>query len=90
MSVVERSHDHLWGDGWLSACSPVRLQEQLSVLQGVLQIHLLSLSQSELSLELRPRPPCSDQTSELDPLRLSVTWSHGDRFHLQVANMRPC
>lgn len=83
--MVERSHDHwLW---WrLSACSPVRLQQQLSVLQEVLQFCLLSVNQSEPSLELRPRPPCSDHTSELEPLRLWVTWSHGDRFQLQVGH----
>lgn len=77
-------------DCWLTACSPVRLQEQLSVLQDVLQFHLLSINQSEPSVELRPRPPCADQASELDPLRLSVRWSHGDRFQLQVANIRRC
>lgn len=81
--MVERSHDH-WLCWRLSACSPVRLQQQLSVLQEVLQFCLLSVNQSEPSVELRPRPPCSDQTSELEPLRLWVTWSHGDRFQLQV------
>lgn len=50
-----------------------------------MQIHLLSINQSELCLELRPRPPCSDQTSQLDPLRLSVSCSHDDRFTLQVS-----
>ncbi|CAF93141.1 unnamed protein product [Tetraodon nigroviridis] len=61
-----------------------KLQVQLSVLQELMQCHLLSIDQSELSVELRPRPPCSDQTSELDPLRLSVSWSQGDHFQLQV------
>uniref|UniRef100_H3CH63 Uncharacterized protein n=1 Tax=Tetraodon nigroviridis TaxID=99883 RepID=H3CH63_TETNG len=60
-----------------------KLQVQLSVLQELMQCHLLSIDQSELSVELRPRPPCSDQTSELDPLRLSVSWSQGDHFQLQ-------
>lgn len=59
---------------------------QLSVLQELMQIHLLSIDQSELCMELRPRPPCADRTSELDPLRLSVTWSHDDHFTLQVPN----
>lgn len=77
------SHDH-GPRRWLTACSPVRLQVQLSVLQELMQCHLLSIDQSELSVELRPRPPCSDQTSELDPLRLSVSWSQGDHFQLQV------
>ncbi|XP_011602671.1 uncharacterized protein [Takifugu rubripes] len=64
-----------------------RLQVQLSVLQELMQIHLLSIDQSELCMELRPRPPCADRTSELDPLRLSVTWSHDDHFTLQVSDV---
>lgn len=58
---------------------------QLSVLQELMQIHLLSIDQSGLCMELRPRPPCADRTSELDPLRLRVTWSR-DHFTLQVPN----
>lgn len=60
---------------------------QLSAQQDVLQVQLVSISQSELSMDLRPRPPCSDQPCELDPLRLSVTWSHDDRFRLQVVKL---
>lgn len=64
--------------------SPVRLQARVAALQDVMQIDLLSFDQSELCVELRPRP-CSDRASnDLEPLRLSVTWSHGDRFRLQV------
>lgn len=67
-----------------NSCSPARLQEYVSAVQNVMQINLLSFNQSELCLELRPRL-CSDQTSsELEALKLTVTWSHDDRFRLQV------
>ncbi len=53
-------------------------------MQNVMQVSLLSFNQSELCVELKPRP-LSDQTSnELEPLKLLITWSHDDRFTLQV------
>lgn len=57
----------------------------VSTVQDVMQINLLSFSQSELCLELRPRSPSNQSSNELDPLKLSVTWSHDNRFTLQVA-----
>ncbi|XP_038566008.1 uncharacterized protein si:dkey-225f5.4 [Micropterus salmoides] len=60
------------------------LQVYVSTVQDVMQINLLSFSQSELCLELRPRSPSNQSSNELDPLKLSVTWSHDDRFTLQV------
>lgn len=80
-----RSHDRCCA-GSDRCCSPARLQAQLSVLQEVMQVHLLSITQSELCVELRPRPPSADRTRELGPLRLSVSWSHDDHFKLQVPN----
>lgn len=52
-----------------------------------MQIKLLSFSQSEMCIELRPRPSSSENASsnELEPLKLSVTWSPDERFRLQVA-----
>jgi len=50
-----------------------------------MQINLLTLSQSELCVELRPRPSSSLMSNELEPLRLTVTWNHDDRFTLQVS-----
>ncbi|XP_070704362.1 uncharacterized protein [Pempheris klunzingeri] len=65
-----------------------RLRDQLQVcvsaVQNVMQINLLSVSQSELCVELRPRPSSNLSSNELEPLKLSVTWSHDDRFTLQV------
>ena len=49
-----------------------------------MQINLLSFNQSELCVELRPRPSSDQSSNELEPLKLSVTWSHNDRFSLQV------
>lgn len=60
------------------------LQGNVSALQDVMQIHLLSFNQSHLCVELRPRLSSNLSSNELEPLRLSVTWSHGDRFRLQV------
>lgn len=57
----------------------------VSATQAVMQVNLLTFSQSELCVELMPRPPSSLSSSELEPLRLSVTWSHDDRFRLQVS-----
>ncbi|XP_042372881.1 uncharacterized protein si:dkey-225f5.4, partial [Plectropomus leopardus] len=61
-----------------------QLQVKVSATQEVMQINLLSFSQSELCVELRPRLPSHLSANELEPLRLSVTWSHDDRFTLQV------
>uniref|UniRef100_A0A3Q3B3V9 Uncharacterized LOC108251208 n=2 Tax=Kryptolebias marmoratus TaxID=37003 RepID=A0A3Q3B3V9_KRYMA len=55
------------------------LQAHAAATQDVMQINLLTFNQSELRVELRPRP-----CSELEPLRLLVTWSSDDRFRLQV------
>uniref|UniRef100_UPI003AAE5242 uncharacterized protein n=1 Tax=Centroberyx gerrardi TaxID=166262 RepID=UPI003AAE5242 len=62
-----------------------QLQGCVSTVQEVMQIKLLSVGQSELCVELRLRPSVENPSSnELEPLRLSVTWSHDDRFRLQV------
>ncbi|XP_034394780.1 uncharacterized protein si:dkey-225f5.4 [Cyclopterus lumpus] len=70
----------------LISCQQIRdeLQVYVSSLQDVMQINLLSFSQSELCLELRPRPSIDMLSNEPELLKLSVTWSHGDRFTLQV------
>ncbi|XP_054464099.1 uncharacterized protein si:dkey-225f5.4 [Anoplopoma fimbria] len=60
------------------------LQVYVSAVQDVMQINLLSFNQSELCLELRPRPSSDLSSNEPEPLNLSVTWSHDDRFTLQV------
>uniref|UniRef100_A0A3Q3LPK8 Uncharacterized LOC113141174 n=2 Tax=Mastacembelus armatus TaxID=205130 RepID=A0A3Q3LPK8_9TELE len=60
------------------------LQVHISALQDVMQINLLSFNQSQLCVELRPHPTSNLSSSELEPLRLSVAWSHDDRFTLQV------
>ncbi|XP_075939539.1 uncharacterized protein LOC142941129 [Anarhichas minor] len=60
------------------------LQVYVSDVQEVMQINLLSFNQSELCLELRPRPSPDQSSNEPEPLKLSVTWSHDDRFTLQV------
>lgn len=62
------------------------LQTHLYAVQDVMQINLLTFSQSELCVELRPRPSSTLASSELEPLKLSVTWSHDDRFRLQVSD----
>lgn len=59
------------------------LQAVVSSAQDVMQINLLSITQSELRVELRPRPPSPLSSNELEPLQLSITWSHDDRFTLQ-------
>ncbi|XP_042247520.1 uncharacterized protein si:dkey-225f5.4 [Thunnus maccoyii] len=63
-----------------------KLQVFISAAQDVVQINLLSFNQSELCVELRTRPSSDHNVSsnELVPLKLSVTWSHDDRFRLQV------
>lgn len=80
----------LWGGitalPWIANGLPIpRLQEYFSTTQGWVQVHLITFSQSELSVELRPRLPTQEASDELEPLRLRVTWGHGDRFRLQVA-----
>uniref|UniRef100_UPI0037E9640D uncharacterized protein n=1 Tax=Semicossyphus pulcher TaxID=241346 RepID=UPI0037E9640D len=60
------------------------LQMHISAVQDVMQINLLSFNQSELCVELRPRLSSDLSSNELEPLRLSITWSHDDRFRLQV------
>lgn len=62
------------------------LQAQVSATQDVMQVDLITFSQSELCVALRPRPSSNQSSSELEPLRLSVTWSHDDRFRLQVSD----
>lgn len=56
----------------------------VSTTQDVMQINLLAFNQSELCVELRPHTSSDLLSNELEPLRLSVTWSHDDRFRLQV------
>ncbi|KAJ7992228.1 hypothetical protein DPEC_G00276340 [Dallia pectoralis] len=58
------------------------LQGHLEETQGVMQYTLLSLGPSELRLELRPR--FCDPSDQLEPLRLTVSWTPGDHFVLQL------
>ncbi|XP_040917799.1 uncharacterized protein si:dkey-225f5.4 [Toxotes jaculatrix] len=60
------------------------LQVHISAIQDVMQINLLAFNQSELCVELRPRPSSCLSSNELEPLKLSVTWSFDDHFRLQV------
>ncbi|XP_029998235.1 uncharacterized protein LOC115424953 [Sphaeramia orbicularis] len=60
------------------------LQRCVSAAQDVMHINLLSFDQSQLCVALRPRPSSHLSTNQLEPLKLSVTWSHDDRFHLEV------
>ncbi|KAM4717181.1 uncharacterized protein FYW61_017362 isoform 2-T2 [Anableps anableps] len=60
------------------------LQEHVVAVQEVMQVKLLSFNQSELLVEIRPRLSSHPSSTELEPLRLSVTWRHDDRFILQV------
>ncbi|XP_072225050.1 uncharacterized protein [Leuresthes tenuis] len=60
------------------------LQRHIAATQDAMQIKLLTLSQSQLCVELRPRPSSSPASNELQPLRLTVSWSHDERFTLQV------
>ncbi|CAI5676655.1 unnamed protein product [Oreochromis niloticus] len=61
------------------------LEVHVSTTQDVMQINLLAFNQSELCVELRPHPSSDLLSNELEPLRLSVTWSHDNRFRLQVS-----
>ncbi|XP_026204780.1 uncharacterized protein si:dkey-225f5.4 [Anabas testudineus] len=60
------------------------LQVYISAVRDVMQINLLSFNQSELCVELRPRPSSNLSSNELEPLKLSVGWNHDDCFTLQV------
>ncbi|XP_061567805.1 uncharacterized protein si:dkey-225f5.4 isoform X2 [Cololabis saira] len=60
------------------------LQQCVAATQGSMQLTLLSFSQSELSVELRPRPPPGGPAPSLEPARLAVSWSPAGRFTLQV------
>ncbi|XP_023204928.1 uncharacterized protein LOC111611653 [Xiphophorus maculatus] len=60
------------------------LQEHATATQEVMQMQLLSVDQSELLLEIRPRLPSQPSANELPPPRLVVSWRHDDRFTLQV------
>nr|XP_040047313.1 uncharacterized protein si:dkey-225f5.4 [Gasterosteus aculeatus aculeatus] len=60
------------------------LQGFVSAAQDVMQINLLSFNQSELCLELRPRPFPDMLPNEPETLKLSITWSHNNRFTMQV------
>lgn len=55
----------------------------ISAAQDV-RINLLSFNQSELCVELRPHPSSDQSSTELEPLRLTITWSRDDHFRLQV------
>ncbi|XP_041859757.1 uncharacterized protein si:dkey-225f5.4 isoform X2 [Melanotaenia boesemani] len=61
-----------------------QLQLLVSASQDVMEISLITFDQSELCVELRPRPSSSLSTNQLEPLRLKISWSHDDRFRLQV------
>ncbi|XP_004086456.1 uncharacterized protein LOC101170409 isoform X2 [Oryzias latipes] len=61
-----------------------RLQLLVAAAHEVTQVNLLSFSQSELCVELRPRPPSALSSHELEPVRLTVTWSSAECFTLQV------
>ncbi|XP_029914865.1 uncharacterized protein LOC115364432 [Myripristis murdjan] len=60
------------------------LQDYVSNVQDASQIKVVSVSQSELCVELRPRPHGNLSSSELQPLKLSISYDHNDRFRLQV------
>ncbi|XP_041736733.2 uncharacterized protein si:dkey-225f5.4 [Coregonus clupeaformis] len=61
------------------------LQGYVEETRGVMQCRLLSVGSSELCVELRPHSCGSSSSSgQLEPLRLTVTWSPDDHFHLQV------
>ncbi|KAM8844135.1 uncharacterized protein AB9W97_022344 isoform 2-T2 [Spinachia spinachia] len=72
--------------GQVTSWQPIRdeLQGYVSAVQDVMQINLLSISQSELCLELRPRPVPDMLSNEPDTLKLSITWSDNNRFTMQV------
>uniref|UniRef100_A0A8C6WMI6 Uncharacterized protein n=1 Tax=Neogobius melanostomus TaxID=47308 RepID=A0A8C6WMI6_9GOBI len=69
------------------------LQMEVSLVQSVMNMKLLSLSPTELSLELslgsHPGPDAHPGPThpgpDVDPLRLTVKWSPDDTFTLQVA-----
>lgn len=75
---------------WLAAEGhfPYSLQVLVSAHRDVTQITLLSVEQSELCVELRPRPSSKLWTNQLEPLRLKISWSSDQlTFSLQVSHM---
>ncbi|XP_047427350.1 uncharacterized protein si:dkey-225f5.4 [Mugil cephalus] len=60
------------------------LQRLVPAVQGLMQVNLLSFNKSELSVEFRSRPSSNLSACELEPLKVSVNWSHDDRFTLQA------
>ncbi|CAN9505100.1 unnamed protein product [Ophioblennius macclurei] len=61
-----------------------RLQDAAVAVQGGVLADLLTLGQSEITLQLRPHPSSHLSTSQLQPLKLRVAWNHDDRFTLQA------
>lgn len=49
-----------------------------------MQVNILSFNQSELCVELRQHPNSKLSSNELELPKVSVRWSHDDRFTLQV------
>ncbi|CAL8306602.1 unnamed protein product [Merluccius merluccius] len=66
------------------------LQGYISATQDVMQSKLLAVNQYELVVEQRPALFGSQLSNELEPLRLSVTWSRDDRFIMQVNQGKAC
>ncbi|KAK5607830.1 hypothetical protein CRENBAI_010462 [Crenichthys baileyi] len=62
------------------------LQEHVGAMQELMQIKLISFDQSEVLVEIRPRLSSNSSASELEPLRLSITCRHDDRFILRITN----
>ncbi|MEQ2165614.1 hypothetical protein GOODEAATRI_018890, partial [Goodea atripinnis] len=60
--------------------------EHVGAMQEVMQIKLISFNQSEVLVEIRPRLSSNSSASELEPLRLSITCCHDDRFILRITN----
>ncbi|CAL1589117.1 unnamed protein product [Knipowitschia caucasica] len=58
------------------------LQVEVSLVQDLMEMTLLSLSPSELLLEIRPG---SGRGHDLEPLKVSVKWDPDDTFSLQVS-----
>lgn len=55
-----------------------------------MQINLLTFNQSELCVELSPRPSSGLSSTDLVPLRLSISWRHNESFNLQVTDLYRC
>ncbi|XP_072298905.1 uncharacterized protein [Eucyclogobius newberryi] len=63
------------------------LQMEVSLVQELMKMKLLSLGPSELSLEISPSSDPGSETGsglDLDPLRLRVKWDQNDTFTLEV------